>query len=59
MNMTDYLLLHLDTNYIIYPLVLFPLAIVFSVLQRYTDSDNPVGIINLFLTDNNVDTYRI
>ena len=44
---------------IIYPLVLFPLAIVLSVLLRYTDSDNPVAIFKLFLTDNNVDTYRI
>ena len=32
------------------PFVLLPLAIVFSVLLRYTDSDCPFGIFKLYLT---------
>ena len=33
------------------PFVLFLLAIVFSVLFRYTDSDYPFGIFKLFLNN--------
>jgi hypothetical protein len=32
------------------PFVLFLLAIVLSVLRRYTDSDGPFGIFKLFLS---------
>jgi hypothetical protein len=33
----------------VYPFVLFLLAIVLSVLLRFTDSDYPIGIFKLFL----------
>ena len=36
--------------YVVFPFVLFLLAIVFSVLLRYTDSDCPFGIFKLFLS---------
>jgi len=35
------------------PFVLFLLAIVLSVLLRFTDSDYPFGIFKLFLYENN------
>jgi hypothetical protein len=35
---------------VVCPFVLLPLAIVFSVLLRYTDSDCPFGIFKLYLT---------
>jgi len=41
------------------PFVLFLLAIVLSVLLRYTDYDYPVGIFQLFLPIINVQSFNI
>jgi len=38
------------SRYLVCPFVLLLLAIVLSVLLRYTDSDYPFGILKLFLT---------
>ena len=37
------------SRYLVSPFVLLLLAIVLSVLPRYTDSDYPFGILKLFL----------
>ena len=39
-----------EKNIVVCPFVLFLLAIVFSFLLRYTDSDYPFGILKLFLS---------
>ena len=47
-RITRYLVLY----FVVCPFVLFLLAIVLSVLLRFTDSDDPFGIFKLFLSHN-------
>ena len=49
--LVGFVLLYVYVLYIIVcPLVLFLMAIMLSVLHRYTDSDYPLGIFKLFLS---------
>ena len=44
---------------VVCPFVLFPLAIVLSVLLRHTDSDYPFGIFKLFLSHNVISSQQL